>query len=114
MMKIDSKLKINYVVSAIMVISFILLELVSIIALQDNDDTKLLLRVIARGIFGLLMFYNSLHLLFTNAGSILGKNLTLKQRRLSGILIGIVGLIMIVTAFLGYGTNGDPRYYWWK
>jgi UPF0716 family protein affecting phage T7 exclusion len=102
------------VINILSVILFIVLELIGIIAFQDGDETKLAFRVIARGVFGILLLYNSGYMLFTKKPTFLNSNGSPKQRLLATILIGIVGLVMVITALLGYGTNGDPVYRWWE
>lgn len=106
--------KIYLMINIILVILFVALEVLSITYLNNPLETKLLARVIARGCMGLLALYNSIYMFFSENSFLLRKNISQKQRVISGILLGIVGFIMILTAFLGYGTNGDPRLIWWK
>lgn len=75
-------------------------------------DKRLFLRVLARGALGLLLVYDSLYLLFTSKWSFLCINATIKQRRVAGVLLGLIGMYGLITAILGYGMNGDPRWNW--
>ncbi|HWT73579.1 MAG TPA: hypothetical protein VN258_02515 [Mobilitalea sp.] len=104
----------NIIINIIMFCLFVLIDLLSYTVFYDTGNAKYFFRMIARGIFGALLFYDSMFLLLTTRQSFLCKNATVSKRKLCGILIGIVGAIMIITAFLGYGRNGDPRYIWWE
>jgi len=92
----------------------LLCEIIGYTVLRTNLDFSLFCRVISRGIFGLLLLYNAIYLIFTSKWSFLWISATSKQRLICGVLLGLVGLVEVVTAFLGYGTNGDPRLIWWK
>ncbi len=104
----------NILLNILFVVLFILLELVGVIIDFNRDETRLLIRVIARGVFGILILYNSAHLLFTKNPSFIDSSGSTKKRIFVGILLGFVGLITVITAFLGYGVNGDPVLRWWE
>lgn len=111
----DVKGNLGYVViNIVVIILFIVCEVISCTILSSPEHYKLLCRVIARGLLGLLLIYNSLYLLFTSKWSFLCLKSTPKQRLICGIVLGLAGLIGLITAILGYGTNGDPRFIWWK
>lgn len=101
-------------INIILLLLFIVGEILGLTLLNNDGDLTLLIRVISRGILGLLMVYNSLYLLLTSRWSFLTVNATPKQRLLCGAALGIVGLWGLITTILGYGTNGDPRLIWWK
>jgi tryptophan-rich sensory protein len=105
---------INTLISVILITLFILMNILSYTIFSDTSETKLLFRMMARGIFGLALIYNSIYLLITDKQSFLVRNSTPMQRKLCGTLIGLVGIGMVLTALLGYGINGDPRFIWWK
>lgn len=108
------KLDQNSIFLIILVIIIIVLETLSCTIYRTPIETRLLLRVISRGVFGILAFDISFLYLFTSNQSFFTKNKTASQRKIGGILVGFIGIILIVTALLGYGTNGDPRLIWWK
>ncbi|MDF2537397.1 MAG: hypothetical protein K0S76_418 [Herbinix sp.] len=101
-------------INVLMGIIVLAMGVLSIITPSDPIKTKLLIRVLLRGMISLLTLYNSIYLLFTKKYTPLAKDVSTKQRYFAGILLGIVGLIMLLTAFLGYGINGDPRLIWWE
>ena len=102
------------VINLIAAIIFFILIMLSITLLKDPLENKLICRVLARGIFGLLVLYNAGYLLFTKGTAFIWHRMNEKQRLIGGIAIGIIGLILVVTAILGYGVNGDPVLTWWK
>jgi small-conductance mechanosensitive channel len=108
--------KVYLVINIILITLFVALEILSLTLLRNPLETKLLARVISRGVFGIAILYNSAYLLLTKKYSPLLKASEQKknQRVIIGILLGIVGFGMVLTAFLGYGTNGDPRLIWWE
>lgn len=112
--KKEGKVSIIVMISIILFLLIVILEVLSSTLFSEPQTSKLLCRMISRGLFGILFLYHSIYLMFTNKQYFLSKNLTGKHRRLCGFLICIVSLGLIITAFLGYGTNGDPRYLWWK
>ena len=102
------------VVSVILLASFIILGTLSYTVLKDITPAKYAVRVIARGLIGILSCYHAFLMLFTSKKYYLTKNSNRKQNRFSGILLGFVGLGMVLTAIAGYGINGDPRLFWWQ
>lgn len=115
MKEISSKRNNGLIITNIIFVAiFIILEVISYTILRNAGDTKLLFRVLSRGVFGVCCIYNSLYELFTTKWSFLCLNATPKQRRFSGILLGIVGLLTVLTAIMGYGTNGGPVLTWWE
>lgn len=115
MEKKSEKKNLSYiVVNVVIVIVFVVFEILSSTILSSPEHYKLLCRVIARGLLGTLFIYNSLYLLLTSKWSFLCTNATPKQRLICGIVLGLGGLVGLITAILGYGTNGDPRFIWWK
>lgn len=101
-------------INVIAIILFIVCEFLSYTILSNPEYLRLLCRVISRGIFGLWCIYNALYLLFTSKWSFLCLNSTPKQRLICGVILGLLGLLGLITALLGYGTNGDPRLIWWE
>jgi len=106
--------RIILIVSTILLASFVILGILSYTALKDTTPAKYAVRVIARGLIGVLACYHSYLMLFTRKKYYLTKNSNRKQNRFSGILLGFVGLGMVLTALAGYGINGDPRLFWWQ
>lgn len=96
------------------VFMLIMVILSLVISIGLSGDTKYLMRVFFRGLFGLLILFNSMYLILTNRWSFLTINASKKKRLICGIVLGIVGLICIITSLLGYGLNGDPRILLWK
>lgn len=103
-----------FIASMTMIGLFLLSELLSFTVFKGTDDIKYLLRIFARGILGLLSAYHGFIMLFTSKIYYLTKGNTKRQRRFSGILLFLLGLGMISTAFMGYGMNGNDQYIWWK
>ena len=93
---------------------FIMLILVLVISIGVSGDAKYLMRVYFRGFLGLLLLYNSMYLLLSDGRSFLTIKASKKERLIGGILLGIFGLICVITSLLGYGLNGDPRIMLWK
>lgn len=93
---------------------FVIFIVFSYIMFNTTLNDRLLLRVASRGLFGVLLIYDSVYLIFTNKWSFLSINISRKQRIFSGFMLGMVGIIMLITAFLGFGINGDPRLFWWR
>lgn len=108
-----NKNPIYIVIHVIALVLFLLCEIASYTIFHNPENIRLLFRVIARGLLGVMCVYNAFYLLCTTQWSFLCKKATLKKRRIYGVILGIVGLLTIITAFLGYGTNGDPRLIWW-
>ena len=109
--KIEGKRKIYIFVNVFMLILVILFLVISI---GLSGDSKYIMRVLFRGFLGLLILINSLYLLLTNGWSFLTIKASKKERLICGILLGVAGLICIITSLLGYGLNGDPRILLWK
>jgi uncharacterized membrane protein len=113
----EKKVKNNSIYIIIHVIALVLIvlcEIASYTIFSTPNNLRLLFRVISRGIIGLICIYNAFYLLCTTKLSFLCLKSNSKRRHMYGIILGVVGLIALVTAFLGYGTNGDPRLIWWK
>ncbi len=55
-----------------------------------------------------------MYLLLSDGRSFLTIKASKKERLIGGILLGIFGLICVITSLLGYGLNGDPRIMLWK
>lgn len=85
-----------------------------LVSFGSSGDFKFMLRVFFRGLLGLLILYNSMYLLLTNQWSFLTIKASKKERLIGGIVLGITGLICVITSLLGYGLNGDPRVMLWK
>jgi|GEM_PF-5780034 hypothetical protein len=102
------------VVSAILLGAFIICELLSYTVLKNTVPTKYLLRMVARGSAGVLAIYHGLLMYFKKKKYYLTSNTTPSQNRFAGAALAILGAALLLTAFLGYGTNGDPRYLWWQ
>ena len=109
----NEKMKKSKIYLFMNVFLFIMLILILVISIGLSGNTKYLLRVIFRGFLGLLMIYNSIYLLLTNGWSFLTIKASKKERLIFGILLGIVGLICVITSLLGYGLNGNPRIMLW-
>lgn len=104
-----------YILSNILVVLlFLIVEILGYTIFGNNGNTTLLFSVIARVLFGGLIIFNAIYLIFTSKWSFLCINATPKKRLIFGILLGLVGLFGLITALLGYGTNGDPRLIWWN
>jgi formate-dependent nitrite reductase membrane component NrfD len=102
------------VINILFILLFIVLELIGIFAYTDGSETRLAFRVIGRGVLGVLLVFNSSFMLITRKTTFLNSKVSPKQRLLSSVLLGIVGLGMIITALMGYGINGDPILKWWE
>lgn len=115
MQKKNSEISKSYIImNIIFVVIFFVLEVIALLFFKDAYQFKLLFKVIARGEFGIMLLYNSYYHLFTAGQSILDPKQSKRQRLVTGILLAVVGFGMLITALLGYGTNGDPRLYWWR
>ncbi|MDF2540742.1 MAG: hypothetical protein K0S47_460 [Herbinix sp.] len=101
------------IVNCIAIALFIICEVISSTIYKDTELLKLLFRVLSRGLLGINFIYSSYYILFSKKSSLLDSR-NQKARWVSGLLIGLVGIGMIITAILGYGVNGDPRLIWWK
>ena len=102
-----------FIASMVMLALFLIAEVLSYAVFGGTDDIKYLLRMFARGILGVLATYHGFIMLFTKKIYYLTKGNTVGQRRFSGTVLLILGIGMILTAFAGFGMNGDPRYIWW-
>ena len=109
----NEKMKKNKVYLFVNVFVFIMLILILAISIGISGDAKYWMRVIFRGSLGLLLLFNSMYLILTNGWSFLTIKSSKKERLIGGIIIGIVGLICVITSLLGYGLNGDPRIMLW-
>lgn len=76
------------------------------------SNEKVLLGVLLRGVFSLLIIFNAIYLIFTDRPSFIIRLGQEKYRKLSGVLLLIVGLLGFVTFLMGYGINGYPRLDW--
>ena len=101
-------------INIIIAVIFVVLEILGLTIFNDNFDNSLLCRVMSRGTLGLIIIYNSLYLLITSKWSFICLKSSKKQRIFCGVVLGLVGAGLLITALLGYGTNGDPRLIWWK
>lgn len=102
------------VVSAILLGTIIICGALSYTVFSDTVPTKYALRIIARGTIGILAAYHGLLTCFRKKKYYLTSNTTPGQNRFAGIFLIILGIGMLITALLGYGVNGDPRYLWWQ
>jgi hypothetical protein len=108
----DKAKKLNIIISIALTAIVLLLELLALTVFPTNGH--LVCRVLSRGVLGFLVTYNGCYLTFTKHWSFLCRNATNKRRRVCGIILLIVGFIAVVTALMGFGSNGDPRLKWWE
>ena len=106
--------KMHITINVLMTVVMIVLVVLSTILFGHEDENRYALRVITRGVLGILLIYDALYLLLTDKWSFLSMKASRKQRLFGGVLIGIVGFGCVITTFLGYGINGDPLYFFMK
>lgn len=75
-------------------------------------EQKILISVLFRGVFSLLILFNSIYLIFTDKPSFLIRKRQEKHRKLFGIILLVVGIATFVTVLMGYGINGYPLLDW--
>lgn len=106
--------KTSLVINIVMIAVIVLLDVLSTVLFGHENENRYLLRIISRGVMGVLLVYDSIYLLMADRWTLFSIKASSKQRLIGAILIGIVGIGCVITAFLGYGINGDPRYNLWK
>lgn len=108
------KIPICTLVNIIIAIIFFVLEILSVTLFRDQIVNAIICRVVSRGVLGLLLVYNAGYLLFTQGSGFMWFHIKSRQRFFTGIILGIAGLGLVVSALMGHGTNGDPTLIWWR
>ncbi len=72
------------------------------------------LSILTRGIMGIGVIINGIYWMVSKNWPFRDKNLTTGKKQFGGILLIVVGLIGVITALMGYGFNGNPRFLWWE
>lgn len=106
-------IKLMTTINVCFVVLFLLLDILSY-SIAEIGDLNFLLRVFSRGVFGIMLLTNAVYLLLPPKPTYYTVDMKHQHRIFCGISLGIVGLVMLITAALGYGTNGDPVLKWWQ
>lgn len=112
--KSEKKISICTLVNILAAIIFFVLQILSATLFRSQFVNGLICRVLARGVFGLLLLYNGAYLLFTERTGFIWYSVKPRQRLLGGVALGIAGLYLLITALMGHGVNGDPTLIWWR
>lgn len=99
-------------VNAVWLVVVVCLAIAAI--LSSNSSLFAVLSILMRGILGLGSIVNGFYWIISDKWPFRSQNLSMRSRRFGGGLLIVVGLIAVITAFLGYGFNGHEPFMWWK